>query len=230
MVDYNSKYYEENDQSEDRPALRFYFRVFNNLMKTGNDHQKVLEFGSGVGHLTKRLEEKYNCYALDISNYALEQVKKNAPKAKTVKSLDQIRNEDLDGVIALHVLEHVKDPKETIYQLASKLKNGGKILFVVPNPNGLGHKIKGDKWFAYSDKTHISLLNEGEWLLAVQEAGLIIERASADGMWDIPYLPIIPNFLQKLMFYPLAALQFVIGKTFLPRRWGECLIVEATKK
>jgi hypothetical protein len=51
----------------------------------------------------------------------------------------------------------------------------------------------------------------------------------ADGFWDVPYLPVLPKFLQKLFFGSLGGFQAIIGQPFLPMRWGESIIVMAKK-
>ncbi len=189
----------------------------------------ILEYGCGVGHLTKRLVRDYECYALDISDYALKQVNKNAPTAKTIKTLDKIADESLDGVIALHVMEHIVKPEEVFQEFHKKLKPGGLLVYVVPNSDGLGHTFKKDNWFGYADKTHVSLFAVREWLNRTEEVGFKVLKYKGDGMWDVPYVSGIPTILQKLFFFPPAAIQLALGRAFLPTKLGECLIVVAGK-
>lgn len=230
MAEYDSEYYEGNDQSSDRPALDYYYRFFKNEMGRSKTRARVLEYGCGVGHLTKRLVSNYDCYALDISDYALSKVNERAPEAKTIKTLHTVEDESLDGIIALHVMEHIEDPLVTFREFHDKLKPGGVLVYVVPNPDGYGHKMKKDKWFAYSDKTHISLLSEAVWKQLTADSGFKITKSRGDGMWDVPYLPMLPTTIQKAIFFPPTVPQFVVGRAFLPTRLGECLIVVAKKE
>lgn len=228
--EYDSTYYEGNDQSDDRPALAYYYRFFKNTLGKYNGRPQVLEYGCGVGHLTKRLVQDFDTYALDISDYALQQVNKNAPKAKTIKTLDGVTDSSLDGIIALHVMEHIEDPAVTFREFRDKLKPGGLLAYVVPNPDGFGHRLKKEKWFGFADETHVSLFGENKWIKLTSESGFRIERVRGDGMWDVPYLPSVPIVLQKLIFLPPTVPQFIMGKAFLPTKLGECLIVVAYKK
>jgi 2-polyprenyl-3-methyl-5-hydroxy-6-metoxy-1,4-benzoquinol methylase len=230
MAEYDSEYYKNNNQAEDRPALNFYYRFFKNQIGGISGKKKILEYGCGVGNLTKRLSQDFDCFALDISDYALKQVDKKAPKAKTIKNLTKIKNNSLDAVIALHVMEHIKTPAKVFDEFYLKLKPGGLLIFVVPNPDGLGHKMKKDKWFGFSDETHISLFEKNRWVEIVVKCGFEISKVCGDGMWDVPYLPMVPTFIQKLIFFPPAALQYFSGRVFLPTMLGECLIVVAKKK
>lgn len=229
MANYDSTYYKENNQSEDRPALKFYYRLFNKEIKSNAQQKSVLEYGCGVGNLTKRLVANFDVTALDISDYALSQVNIKAPKAKTVKSMSKVRNSSLDGVIALHVMEHIELPDRVFKEFNKALKPNGLLMFVVPNPDGFGRKIKKEKWFGFSDETHISLLSEKEWINSVKNSGFVVKKVYGDGMWDVPYLPLVPGIIQKIFIFPFIALQVLTLKLYIPTIFGECLIVICRK-
>jgi hypothetical protein len=116
--------------------------------------------------------------------------------------------------------------------LAEKLVSGGTLFFVVPNPGGLGHQLKGRGWFAYRDATHVSLLTMAEWVMLVRKAGLEVVRVRGDGLWDAPYVPLLPTGLQRALFGAPAALQvfWPFGQPFLPAAFSECLIVTARRR
>lgn len=60
-------------------------------------------------------------------------------------------------------------------------------------------------------------------------AGFKILKIGTDGLWDVPYLPFVPLWMQKSLFYPLPALQVITGHLFLPANFGGPLIVVAQK-
>lgn len=229
MANYDSQYYEDNLQSGDRPALDFYYRFFKRVIGGGSRNRKILEYGSGMGHLTKRLSQDFDCYALDISDYALSQVNINAPKATTIESMDELKSRSLEGVFALHVMEHIADPVPTVKIFHKKLKTDGLLVVVVPNPGGLGQRLKKNQWFGYSDKTHCSLFSEEKWRQIISDGGFDRIKIRGDGMWDVPYLPHVPEVIQKLIFYPAAGVQYLLGRVYLPTYLGECLIIVARK-
>ena len=114
----------------------------------------------------------------------------------------------------------------TIEALTQRLLPGGLFLFVVPNPGGVGHRLKGRQWFAYRDPTHCSVLSRGEWLTLARRAGLNVRWVRGDGMWDPPYVPLLPVGLQRVLFGAPAGMQIVLPlRPFLPPALGECLIV-----
>ncbi len=224
--DYEQGYYESNHQSGDRIALAFYARVARRLVSRGST---VLEFGSGTGHFSKRLARTFESVAIDVSPYARDNTRATSPSTRVITSLDEVRQGSIDMICSLHVLEHVPRPPETLIRLAALLREGGRLFYVVPDPDGVGHRMRGERWFAYRDPTHISLLRRRRWLDATRAAGFRIDRAGTDGLWDPPYLPRIPARLQLPVFGLPAAVQVAAGRLLLPAGAGECLCVIATK-
>jgi 2-polyprenyl-3-methyl-5-hydroxy-6-metoxy-1,4-benzoquinol methylase len=229
MPVYDRKYFEQNKQLNDRPAIRWYARVCERLLPPGR--ARIFEYGCGIGWLMRRLERNNDVEGYDPNNFSCEQARVNAPRSKIYTDAAHVPESSYDLVVALHVLEHVPDPKTTLQYLADRLKPNGQLLFVVPAQNGLGHRLRGEKWFAYRDPTHVSLLAESEWRKMVHDAGLEIITEAGDGLWDAPYIRLLPRLVQLPLFGASAAIQvyFGRGKLFVPAAWSECLIIVARK-
>ncbi len=223
VTKHNKSYYQANKQAEDRIALGFYYRLATSYVKSG----KVLDFGCGTGHFIKRFGGGYETWAYDISPYALGEVKTVAPHTNICSSPESLN--ELDLVVSVHVMEHLKDPFAAMLLFHKILHDKGVLLYIVPDISGLGHKIKKRRWFGYGDPSHVSLHPASQWLSWTEAAGFKILKTGTDGLWDVPYLPLIPKWIQKLIFYPLPAIQVVTGHLFLPARWGESLVVVAQK-
>lgn len=221
---FDAEYYEGNSQSGDRIALSFYARLAARLAPAGS---RVLEYGSGEGHLSRRLAARYRSSAYDLSPYARATTARNAPHTRIVGDPEAIAPGSFDVICCLHVLEHIPVPGDTLGDFARWLRPGGRLMYVVPNPQGLGHRIKGRRWFAYRDDTHCSLLSAGEWLGETRDAGFAIDRVAADGLWDPPYVSWLPRPLQLGLFGAPAAVQVALGRAVLPAASGECIIVIA---
>jgi hypothetical protein len=73
------------------------------------------------------------------------------------------------------------------------------------------------------------LFGVARWLELATASGFTITKSRGDGMWDTPYMPVVPDVLQKLFFLPPAAVQVLTGTAFLTPSLGECLIVVAQK-
>lgn len=225
---FNEQYYEHRQLAGDRIALRWYARVLQRLHPSGG---RLLDFGCGTGHLLKRLSAHFEAYGYDASPFARTQCRTTAPDAVILEEWESLPAAGLEIIVSLHTLEHLPRPLPVLQGLAEKLVSGGTLFFVVPNPGGLGHQLKGRGWFAYRDATHVSLLTLAEWVMLVRKAGLEVVRVRGDGLWDAPYVPLLPTALQRAFFGAPAALQvfWPFGQLFLPPVLGECLIVTARK-
>ena len=223
---FDEAYYQGNEQDGDRIALWFYGRL---AARLASPRSRVLEYGSGTGHLSRRLARPFRSSAFDLSAYARARTAAASPTTEIFDDPEMIPEGAFDLVCSLHVLEHIPDPAETLRDFARWLRPGGRLLFVVPDPDGAGHRIKKDYWFAYRDDSHCSLLSSQKWVDATRDAGFAIERQAADGLWDPPYVRRVPRVLQLATFGLPAAAQVGLGRAFLPAGWGECLIVIARR-
>lgn len=225
---FDARYYEEHQLDRDRLALWWYARVIRRLCPAGG---RLLDFGCGTGHLLKRLTADFEAFGYDPAPAARSQCRTNAPDAVVLEEWESLPRASFDAIVSLHTMEHLAYPLPTLRRLAEKLVPDGIFLMVVPNPQGLGHRLKGKRWFAYRDGSHVSLLSQSEWVTLLRKAGLRVCSVRGDGMWDAPYVPLLPVALQRVVFGAPAALQvfFPVSRPFLPPVLGECLVVTARR-
>ncbi|GIW39924.1 MAG: hypothetical protein KatS3mg076_0501 [Candidatus Binatia bacterium] len=223
---FDERYFRERG---DRIALWYYARVVRHLAPRGG---KLLDFGCGTGHFLRRLEPHFETYAFDPSPAARAETRKNASETTLLDDWRELPPAFLDVVTALHSLEHLSEPGEVLGGLAARLRPGGLFFAVVPNPEGLGARLKGDRWFGFRDPTHLQLLPRAQWEELFRLAGLAVRRVRGDGMWDAPYVRGLPVFFQKLVFGLPAGLQVFspFPRLFLPPLLGECLVIEARRE
>ncbi len=198
----------------------------------GRSGSRLLEIGSGLGHLAGQLEDRFETTALDVNHWALRQSREAATKtAHLESSAEELPFADgVFGVVIIkHVVEHLLHPEKAVTEIGRVMASGGTLLFATPNLDSLLKPWKGERWIGYQDPTHISLKPPQEWLALVQAAGFEPVRVFADGFWDVPYIPLVPKSLQKLFFGSLGGFQAISGLVFLPRRWGESIMVVARK-
>ncbi len=208
---------------------RFYAILARRYGKRGST---LLEIGSGLGHLVGQLEGPFKTAAVDVNHWALAKSVPVAPQTH----LQVASAEDLpfpDGyfgvVIIKHVVEHLPHPEKAIAELGRVIHPGGILILATPNLDSLLKPWKGERWIGYQDPTHIALKPPADWLGMIRQAGFKPRRIFADGFWDVPYIPVLPKMLQKLIFGSLGGLQAVLGLPFLPMRWGESIMVVAQK-
>jgi SAM-dependent methyltransferase len=224
----DQQYYCEHHLSGDRIALWWYARLLRKLRPRGG---RLLDFGCGTGHLLKRLSPHFEAFGYDAAAHARHESRTNAPEAIILEEWESLPVASLDVIVALHTLEHLAQPGPTMEALGRRLTPGGVFFFVVPHVGGLGHRLKDRRWFAYRDPTHVSLLSPGEWMMLTRKAGLTVVDVHGDGLWDAPYVRLVPTIVQRALFGAPAALQvFWPGnRAFLPAALGECLIVTARR-
>ena len=232
---YDRSYYEDG-RYEDRGRLSQFFwarRFYANLVRRYRKSGRVLEIGCGLGHMLARLEGQFETVGTDVSEYAVEAARKVATKSEfrhmSAEEITDFGPESFDVIVALHVFEHVERPEEVFAKCAEVLRPNGLLVMATPNMASPWVKRKGQKWYGYTDPTHISMHRPATWRKMLTEGGFRIVKAFGDGWWDVPYVPLIPAKLQLLVFGAPAILQTVTGLLFIPVSLGEGLIVIAEK-
>jgi ubiquinone/menaquinone biosynthesis C-methylase UbiE len=194
---------------------------------------RLLEIGSGLGHLVAQLEDTFETYGLDLNHWAVNKsktiVRKSALQTASAQELP-FADGVFNVVIIKHIVEHLPQPEKAINEINRIAAKDGILILATPNLGSLLKPWKSDKWIGYQDPTHISLKQPQEWLKFIQDAGFELIRVFSDGFWDAPYIRFIPKQIQKLFFGSLGGIQAVTGFVFLPMRWGESIIVIAKKK
>lgn len=208
-------------------------RFYAGLIKRHRDSGKLLEIGCGLGHVLMRLENQFETYGIDVSEYAIEQARANTPRSVLqVGGAEEIGSlpGPFDVIAAFHVVEHLVDPGGVLRECARMTDSGGLLVFATPNPEAPFAQRKGPRWYGARDPTHISLKPPSEWIELTRQAGYRMLRVFGDGMWDVPYVPLIPARLQLLLFGLPAALQVVSSVPFVPVKLSESLILVAERE
>lgn len=225
------QHYFENYNYADRPlgrfsmywfARRYYATLVKRYAPSGG---KLLEMGCGLGHLLGLLQNDFDCVGADIADYSIEQLKRNAPKVEghvmDVSDLSRFENEAFSAVVALHLVEHLPDPADTIRQIHRILRPGGVFLFATPNPGYSLRRYKDVKTDAIGkDPTHINVQPPRQWREWSEAAGFKMLRHFGDGLWDVPYFPMVPKVVQFGMLGAPALFQVMTRTTWTPLSMG----------
>lgn len=211
-------------------ARKFYARIIKRQLKKG----KILEIGCGYGDLLSNFGENYEVYGVEISKFACKEAKRRNPRLNMInkdalKYLEGLTSNYLDAIIQICVIPHMDDPPGVIKEISRTLKKGGYFLSVVPNPDYPLNRLKGNNSAMYIDKTHKHLYSVGKWINLVKQNDFEIVKMGSTGLWDVPYLPVIPKILQLFIFGWPSMLQIFLGNIFLPSWLGVDLILLARK-
>ena len=199
----------------------------------GTRGARLLEVGSGMGHLVAQLEDTFETVGMDLNHWAVKESKSLTQKsALQTASAQELPFEEgvFNVVIIKHIVEHLPNPEKAINEIGRVTAKGGYLILATPNLGSLLKPWKGEKWIGYQDPTHISLKQPEEWLELIRNAGFSPLKVFSDGFWDVPYIRYVPKQIQKLLFGSLGGLQAITGFVFLPRTWGESILVIAKKK
>jgi 2-polyprenyl-3-methyl-5-hydroxy-6-metoxy-1,4-benzoquinol methylase len=216
-------------------SMYWWSNRFNAMLarRYGRRGARLLEIGSGMGHLVGQLEDTFETYGMDLNHWAVKQSKAVIHQTQLqTASAQELPYQDsaFNVVIIKHIVEHLPDPQKAIREIGRVTEPGGILILATPNLDSLLKPWKGDKWIGYQDPTHISLKRPAEWLEMIRGAGVRPFKVFSDGFWDVPYVRYIPPQIQKLFFGSLGGFQAITGWIFLPPRWGESILVIARKK
>ena len=135
-------------------------------------YERVLDFGCGSGVMLPYLSQiSSQVIAMDVDLLPLERTQAYIPLAKNVEVKDAAKNNisdlpanSFDIIIALDVLEHVKDLPQTLRELLALLKQGGELVVSGPTENilyRLGRKVAGPEYSgAYHERGIAEIKNE----------------------------------------------------------------------
>ncbi|HLF43839.1 MAG TPA: methyltransferase domain-containing protein [Acidimicrobiia bacterium] len=96
------------------------------------DGERVLEVGSGSGHLTKRLAERgVDILGIDANPNAREVADTDRVLHMRAEHL-QFDDKEFDAVISVHAIEHIPPLDAAIAEIARVLQPQGRALFIYP--------------------------------------------------------------------------------------------------
>jgi SAM-dependent methyltransferase len=129
---------------------------------------KILDFGGGVGGFVRYLNDRGFDAELHDEGYGLEFAASHGVKVR--RTLDDVA-EHYDVVVAVEVLEHIKDPDAALAAIHRVLKPGGLLLFTTGNL--ARHRGEVATWFyAHHPEVHISFFTPDAFARLADRHGL----------------------------------------------------------
>lgn len=157
-------------------------------------YEHVLDFGCGSGVMLPYLSQiSSQVTALDVDLLPLESAQAYIPLAANVEVKDAAKNNisdlpsnSFDIIIALDVLEHVKDLPRTLNELLALLKKDGQLIVSGPTENilyRLGRKVAGPEYSgAYHERGIAEIKDELAHIASIQPIATLY--------WPIPLFEI----------------------------------------
>ncbi len=138
--------------------------------------KKFLDIGTNKGYLLEVAQELgFNCYGLDVSNYAVSFAKKKFPNTIFNGTLAQAKYEDatFDVIALTDLIEHISDINSLFKEITRVLKPGGLIFIITPQVDSLTCKILKKNWFQYKFE-HVIYFNRKSINFLFEKFGLKI--------------------------------------------------------
>ncbi len=147
--------------SHDNPLINWLFwkrlHTVMNHVERGAPYERVLDFGCGSGVMLPFLAPlSGEVVAADIDLVPLEHMQRHVPVASNVhirdaslEAMSELPAASFDLIVALDVLEHVKDLHATLTMLLHLMKRGAQLVISGPTENilyRLGRRLAGPEY------------------------------------------------------------------------------------
>ena len=118
---------------------------------------KVLDIGAGTGAFLSTMDKAgWNVTGIEPDEIARENAKKlYGLSLQTPQELFNLPPQSFDAITMWHVLEHVHELHEYMYQLKKLLKPTGCLFVAVPNYTCYDEKVYKEFWAAYDVPRHL---------------------------------------------------------------------------
>lgn len=185
---------------------------------------KILEIGCSVGRFLLACKKGgWDVHGLDISNEAVELARKVVPDAdiRCGKICDRPwPDETFDRIVAYEVIEHMKDPLDSIRTAGKLLKPKGQI--TISTPDWDSWAIRRHPTRNYWPPFHIWFYNEKSLCMLLKRAGFAIVSIKRNPIpWSETQWPKLKRML---------ALPWLIWLGIILRQGGGRLVIVAEKE
>lgn len=184
-----------DDYGKQELSLRATFRRFAaELSRAGLAGGKLLEVGCGFGFFLQEAGPYFDWRGgTEFSPPAAERARRSADRVWD-GGIDAVpADETFDCIVALHVIEHVYDPKAFMGKLLRHLKPAGRCVLAAPDMGGFWRKLMGRRWPSFKYPEHVVFYDADSLRRLMQSAGL-------SGITPLPYPHAFPlgQICQKL--------------------------------
>jgi len=142
---------------------------------------KLLDYGCGGGSYLSRMRDfGWQVTGMDMSPAAVEECQKQNLNATVGIAPDQTFEPATFDVVTLwHVLEHVPSPTQTLKQIHTILKPGGKFVLASPNYQTWLRSWLGNCWYPIDLPRHLTHFGKTTIKEMLEKNGFKVEKIQA---------------------------------------------------
>lgn len=151
---------------------------------------RALEVGSSSGHFLRLLEARgWRPAGVELDARAREVHAQRSPTIPAHAGLDEARAggwDALDLIVALHTIEHLRDPRGFLRMAKERLRDGGVLMLTTPNGGSIVRWLAGPRWEWWTPPAHLALFTPAGLMLALRDSGFEVlevrtRRGDANG-------------------------------------------------
>jgi SAM-dependent methyltransferase len=136
---------------------------------------RLLDVGCGSGAFAARMKRAgWRAVGTEFDPVAAERARKVHGIEVELGDLAEIafESDSFDAITVRHVVEHVREPVAFLQECWRILKPGGRLIFITPNVDGLGHGHFGTRWRGLEQPRHLYLFNVPSMSRLFERAGV----------------------------------------------------------
>ncbi len=222
----------ENESIKHMKISTFNLRL--DLISKFRKSGKILDVGCATGYFLEAAKIKgYKSYGVEFSDYSANIAKTKFGDANIFKgTLEecQFENGSFDVIAMSDLIEHVRNPIETLQKAHQLLNEHGIIMIMTPDTSSLSYKLMKQKWTHYKLE-HFYYFNKQALQQAALQSGFkLIHYEHAKKSMNIDYLHTQLNVYKNKLFTPIInLLYFILPKTILRKIFnltlGEMVVI-----
>jgi 2-polyprenyl-3-methyl-5-hydroxy-6-metoxy-1,4-benzoquinol methylase len=222
----------ENESIKHMKISTFNLRL--NLIAQFNKTGKILDVGCATGYFLEAAKAKaYDTYGVEFSDYSANLAKNKFGNKNIFKgTLEQcdFENGTFDIIAMSDLIEHVRNPIETLNKAHQLLNTNGIIMIMTPDTGSLSYKLMKQKWTHYKLEHFYYFNKEALQQVALQSGFELIHYEQAKKSMNIDYLHTQLNVYRNRLFTPLInLLYFILPKAVLRKIFnltlGEMVVI-----